>query len=1012
MSIVYSYRDADWNNLEVLQRNRLQTRPFLCGCTDEGEVKGKKRANLRLLNGDWKFCGFASPFDTDDRWIFPQYDDNGWKTMPVPGQWQLNGFGLPHYTDAICLYPMVDSAQLPADNPTGAYRRAFSVEKQEGKEYLLRFDGVESAYHVWLNGNFIGYSQGSHITAEFDITDAVCDGENLLAVKVYQFCDGSYLENQDMWTMAGIVRDVSLITREKMHLSDYRIVSDYHSESKEGVFTLSAEIENHWEEEKQVRLTAKLFDQSRLIWEESVETTIQENGGVVKNLQTKLPQVTPWSAEQAKLYDLQIVLSDKDGKVIEIYPQKVGFRTIQLKDGLFWVNGKAIKLKGVNRHDWNPNTGRAITREDMIADLRLMKQNNINAIRTSHYPACTEFLDLCDEYGFYVMEEADLECNQMAYIKGKMNKLSEDIRWEKSYLDRTERMVRRDKNHPCILFWSLGNESGFGSNFVTAGRFAKQYDPTRLVHYEEDRDASIADVYSTMYTRHHQLELLGRDTMLTKPHVVCEYAHAMGNGPGGLKEYWEIFRKYPRLQGGFVWEWVDHGIRQGDGFLYGGDYGDQPNSGAFCCDGLVQADRKPTPGLRQLKKVLEPVAVSQFDWEQGTILVENRYDFLSLSHIRCEAEVVSSDESVLLHKEVNLGEIPAGEKRVVSVFSAEELALPDEEKDFWLNLYFYDTTESEWNNGQSCAFHQEILKKKDGFLLPQLPEQSRDKLTVTQAEGKLIVENKRFSMEFDRVRGFISRYQVGGETLIERGYPLNLWRAPVDNDRNTAKLWEEEMVYTVGNIVESVCVQEEEEKVIITCKQICAPFVKEWKICYQTRYTVEQNGMITVEMDGVPTGMLPECLPRIGLRFGLPKECDKICWYGRGSEETYADCKEGNPFGVYRKSVEENYFPYVVPQENGNHEDTRWVLIQKENGAALCAAAQQKFGFSALYYSQEQLTKATHRAELRKEEQVTLILDHRQMGLGSASWGAECLEKDRLKPEPFSFCWKLFGLKK
>ncbi len=1007
MSRVYSYTDADWNNLEVLQRNRLQTRPFICGYSSIEELQAD-RQNCRSLNGEWKFCGFASPFDSDDSWIVPEYNDKEWGTMPVPGLWQLNGFDSPHYTDAICLYPMVDSVQLPAENPTGAYRYRFEVDKKENQEYLLRFDGVESAYHLWLNGKFIGYSQGSHITSEFDVTEAICNGDNLLAVKVYKFCDGSYIENQDMWTLSGIVRDVSLISREKIHLSDYRVVADYHS--TKGVFTLSAEIENHFAEQREVTLTAKLFNGSELVWEDSTKTQVEANSGVVKNLNTEFAQIIPWSAENPKLYDLQIILMDENEKVIEVYPQKVGFRTIELKNGLFLVNGKAIKLKGVNRHDWNPNTGRAITREDMIADLKLMKQNNINAVRTSHYPAYTEFLDLCDEYGFYVMEEADLECNQMAFIKGKMNKLSEDIRWEKSYLDRTERMVRRDKNHPSILFWSLGNESGFGTNFVVAGRFAKQYDPSRLVHYEEDRDASIADVYSTMYTRHHQLELLGRDTMLRKPHVVCEYAHAMGNGPGGLKEYWEIFRRYPRLQGGFVWEWVDHGIKTEGGFAYGGDYGDRPTSGAFCCDGLIQADRRPTPGLKQLKKVLEPVAVLGFHRERGCITVENRYDFISLDDMRCEVEVVSSDEAVLLSKEVSLGNIAAGEQKEVMIFAEQELKIPDDGKDYLLNIFFYDTRESRWNNGESCAFYQEYIRKQDGFLLPYQPTGKADSLDVKEQGGKLIVENNLFSMEFDRVRGFISSYRIGEETFIQKGYPLNLWRAPVDNDRNTAKLWEDEMVYTVKNIVEYVQTEEQDDKVIIECSQICAPFVKEWKICYKTRYTVEKNGIVTIELDGVPTGMLPECLPRIGLRFGLSKDCDRLCWYGRGSEETYADCKEGNPFGIYRKSVEENYFPYVVPQENGNHEDTRWVMVQKENGSALCVAAEDKLGFSALYYSQEQLTKATHTAQLKKEDQVTLVLDHRQMGLGSASWGAECLEQDRLKPEPFSFRWKLFGL--
>lgn len=1004
----YCYTKADWNNLEVLQRNRMQTRPFVCGFDNQKELSEGNTNNKQTLNGEWKFCGFDSPFDTADEWVCEDYQDASWRTMPVPGLWQLNGFGLPHYTDAICLYPMLENAQMPAENPTGAYRRTFTVNKEEGKEYILRFDGVESAYHVWVNGQAIGYSQGSHLTAEFDITNAVRNGENLLAVKVYKFCDGSFLENQDMWTFSGIVRDVTLVTREKTHISDYRVVSDYDSETGSGSLKLWAEMENHGADKQDVVLKACLYDGETLVWEESTEAEIAAGESAEKEFSAAFEKVLPWSAESPKLYRLVFSLSDKAGKVLELYPQKVGFRTICMKDGLFYVNGKAIKLRGVNRHDWNPDTGRAITRKDMIADLTLMKRNNINAIRTSHYPAYPEFLDLCDEYGFYVMEEADIECNQMIYVRGKMHKLSGNTRWEKTYLDRVERMVRRDKNHPSILFWSLGNESGFGSNFVVSGRFVKEYDPTRPIHYEEDVDASIADVYSTMYTRHHQLELLGRDTSLPKPHIVCEYAHAMGNGPGGLKEYWEIFEKYPRLQGGFVWEWVDHGIRnEKGGFHYGGDYGDKPNSGAFCCDGLIQADRRPTPGLRQLKKALAPIEGIDFDMASGELTLKNKYDFINLDHILCQVQVLTSKEENLLQKRVKLPNILPGTVATVQILQENEVEIPEGE-DVILNVEFYDMRETCWNDKKEpCAFYQKYLAKEEGFLLPFVPADG-ETLTVTENGSKLLIGNDRFQVEFDRVRGFINKYVKDGETLIKKGYPLNIWRAPVDNDRNTAKLWEDEMVYSTGNVVESVEVKQDAENVVIFCKQICAPIMKEWKISYTTQYTIEKNGVVTIHVDGVPTGMLPECLPRIGLRFALDASCSNLCWYGRGSDETYADCKEGNAFGIYRKSVRDNFFPYVVPQETGNHEDTRWVMVQKENGTALCAAAEDKLSFSALYYSQEQLTKAQHTCELVEEDEVTLLLDYRQMGLGSASWGAECLDKDRLKPEPFAFTWKLF----
>ena len=459
----YLYRHRDWSNIEVLGRNRLPVRPFYCGYPDRGSaMRGKREesGNFRLLNGQWKLAYYGSPFYVPDECVQETYDDGGWDTMPVPGHWQLNGYDSPHYNDAIALFPILDDPGIQADDPTGVYRHVFHEEKQEDREYILRFDGVESAYHVWLNGIFIGYSQGSRNTAEFDVTEALRSGENVLAVKVYKFCDGSYLENQDMWWFAGIIRDVSLIRRPKVHMLDCRIISellpkqqDTHTcclEETKGRLKLEAVLENHTEDEAVITIETELFDGEQVIYQ-NTRKICSKKGETEYLTETELDAVRPWSAEQPALYRLVITLK-REEEVVESYGEWVGFRNICLKDGLFWVNGRAIKLKGVNRHDWNEKTGRCITKEDMLADLYLMKQNNINAVRTSHYPPHPDFLDLCDRLGFYVMEEADLECNQMAYTKN-MNRLSDDTLWEESYVDRAERMVRRDKNHPSILFW-------------------------------------------------------------------------------------------------------------------------------------------------------------------------------------------------------------------------------------------------------------------------------------------------------------------------------------------------------------------------------------------------------------------------------------------------------------------------------------------------------------------------------------------------------------------------------
>ena len=1020
----YLYRHRDWSNVEVLGRNRLPVRPFYCGYPDrKSAVKGKREesGNFRLLNGQWKFAYYESPFYVPEECVEETYDDREFAFMPVPGHWQLNGCDFPHYNDAIALFPILDDPGIQADNPTGVYRYTFCEEKQKDREYILRFDGVESAYHVWLNGIFIGYSQGSRNTAEFDVTEALKDGDNVLAVKVYKFCDGSYLENQDMWWFAGIIRDVSLISRPKIHMLDCRITSELLTEQqdtcsvpgKRGKFRLEAVFENHTEDETELSVETELLDGEQVIFKDT--RRIRGSRGETDYLAEAGPDnIRPWSAEQPNLYRLVITLKRED-EVVESYGEWVGFRTICLRDGLFWVNGRAIKLKGINRHDWNEKTGRCITKEDMLADLYLMKQYNINAVRTAHYPLHPDFLDLCDRLGFYVMEEADLECNQMAYTKN-MNRISDDTLWEKSYVDRAERMVRRDKNHPSILFWSLGNESGFGSSFVASGRFIKAYDPTRLVHYEEDRDASIADVYSTMYTRHKALEDLGRDTTRKKPHVVCEYAHAMGNGPGGLKEYWEIFERYPRLQGGFIWEWIDHGIKKYDRegkscFTYGGDYGDYPNSGAFCCDGLVQADRRPTPAVLQVKKVMEPVTFSGFDKDTGEITVHNKYDFTDLSHLEGTFRVHTL-QGVLLEGKADLGGIAPHGSRHIALYDPQTAEDWTETQDIWLTISVRFREKQEWTEEEhyEAAFHQECIKEAEPAAHPVSEGTESGGLCLTEKCGTIYIEGKNFTAEFDRIHGYLSGYTVNGERLIRKGLGLNFWRAPVDNDKNVAQIWEKGMLKSMTNMVEKVTVREQEQAVSILVSQIYAPITVDWKVIVEAEYRITPDGLVTARYSGVPTGVqLPESFPRIGMRFVLDKSCEQAVWYGRGPLETYPDCRDGNPVGLWEKQVEDFYFPYVVPQETGNHQDTRWAAFLTDSGSGICIASEEVFSFGALHYTQEDLTQASHTNELHRTEHIQLSVDYAQHGLGSASWGAECLEKDRLYPEPFAFTWKIFG---
>ncbi len=1007
MKMQYNYLLEDFNNIEVIDRNRMKTRPFYCGHTSLDSAKSMNRyesGNMKLLNGKWKFFYAERPYDIPENFFALDFNCSNWAEMPVPGHWQLNGFDKPIYNDCFPLFPILDSPCIQPENPTGAYRHTFTINKEQDHEYIIRFDGVESAYHLWVNGVEVGYNQGPRLSSEFNITEYIVNGENYIALKVYKFCEGSYIENQDMWWFAGVTRDVSLITRTKCHISDYKIEANLTDNYTNGLLQIQTVAENNTDNDEQLVIDINLMNGEESLFSSSQTKTVGKNDSEELCFKCTLPNVIHWNAETPHLYQLYITLSKKDGEVLEVYPQNVGFRSVELKNGLIYINGKVIKMKGVNRHDWNENTGRCITKKDMLDDLLLMKENNINAVRTAHYPSHPDFLELCDIMGFYVMEEADIECNQMTFIVGKMDKISDDPKWEKSYVSRVMRMVKRDKNHPSILFWSLGNESGFGYNFIKAAQAAKAYDNTRLIHYEEDREALVADMFGSMYTRHHQLDLLGADTSKIKPHIICEYAHAMGNGPGGLKEYWEVFEKHERLQGGYVWEWIDHGLKAVDEkgnvfYKYGGDFGDQPNSGAFCCDGLLRADRVPTPAIAQLKKVLEPVVVDKVDVNSRTVYIRNRYDFISLDHVKATV-CLKTPTKTLWKEELNLQGIEAGESKAFKVGEKNSWDTPSDNSEAWLELRFY-------HGDKELTFHQHLLGENKKDKTTKLAE-----LKVNKSATALNISGEDFSLEFDTVAGQINRYIYKNELLITNGLGMNMWRAPVDNDKNMADMWRKNFVHHMRTVTETVDVDISDTCVTIDCKQIFAPILMEWKVLLNTKYTIDGSGVVTINTKGVPVGTLPDCLPRLGMRFVLNKSIDTISWFGRGKEESYADSKIGVPIGVHTLGVEDFYFDYVLPQETGNHEDTRWLIAKGEHLQSLCVVAKDNLCFSALHYTQEDLTKAKHMNEVTKLDEVILSLDYKQNGLGSASWGAEALEKDRLLPKAFEYTWQLLGVSK
>lgn len=705
----------DISNLNVLQRNRMNSRAYFINYTNEVDALTFERGrseNFKLLNGMWKFHYCETPQESPGDFFNEDYDIDNWDDIRVPENWQAQGYGYPHYTDLIYPFP-IDPPNVPSDNPTGCYVKSFLIpDKWLGKDVILRFEGVDSAFHLWVNGQEVGYSQGSRMPSEFDITDFIKSGENRLSVRVYQWCDGSYIEEQDMWWLSGIFRDVSLIAKNPVHIYDYFIKTDLDSDYKDGILSIETTVKNGLNcEVSGHKLQYKLFDNlGQAVTGPSInDVNINDYDYSIINIEIPIINPDKWTAETPNLYTLLISLFDDEERLIEVISQRIGFRKVEVKDGNFLVNGVAIMLRGVNRHEAHPDFGRYIPYDHMEKDVVMMKQYNINAVRTAHYPNDPRFYDLCDIYGLYVMDEADLECHGFEII-GEYDKITNDPQWEGAYVERIERMVERDKNHPSIIMWSLGNESSFGCNIKAMAKWAHDRDNTRLVHYEEDRAGEVVDVISSMYSNHAMMEEFGKLENMHKPHIVCEFGHAMGNGPGGLKEYWDIFYKYKRLQGGFIWEWVDHGLRRftDDGkefFVYGGYFGDEPNNGNFCCDGLVMPDRRPSPGLIEYKKIIEPIKIHEENMAKGEVRIENLYDFKSLRGFELHYKVVA-DNNIYESGNILLPEIKALESGVISLPIDME-RIYEVSTDLWLDMEIRTIDDILWSeSGHIITFGQ------------------------------------------------------------------------------------------------------------------------------------------------------------------------------------------------------------------------------------------------------------------------------------------------------------------
>ena len=1013
---------GDWEDLGILGRHRLPPRPYYVPFGAEstalcGEAVDSDR--FLSLNGVWAFHFAERPAAVPPGCAEEAFDASGWDQIPVPSCWQMHGYGIPHYTNIQYPFPC-DPPRVPAENATGCYRRTFTLPAAwSGQRVHLRFEGVDSAFHVHVNGREVGYSQGSRLPAEFDVTECLHPGDNVVAVRVYRWSAASYIEDQDMWWLSGIFRDVYLLARPAQHLYDVAVSTDLADDLRSAQVRVAAVIWGHgapWSGTCRARL---LDPEGREVAREdaAVQVLPPEAGGRAEapvELVLSVSDPRLWSAEEPHLYTLAVALRDAQGREREVVVQRVGLRQVAIRDGLLCLNGRRILFRGVNRHEHHPDLGRTLPLEHMVRDIVLMKQHNINAVRTSHYPDDPRFYDLCDRYGLYVIDEADLECHGMD-ASGDISRISDDPAWTDAYVDRVERMVGRDKNHPAVILWSLGNESGFGRNHVAMADWVHAHDPSRPVHYEGDRDAQVADVFSTMYTSVEALVGLGQRTDLPKPHILCEYAHAMGNGPGGLSEYQAAFSTYRRLQGGFVWEWMDHGIRHRtdagvEDFAYGGDFGDEPNDGNFVIDGLVSPDRVPSPGLIEFKKVIEPVRIEAVDLRAGRIRVHNLYDFRSLDHLRL---------SWTLEQEGRIVAAGADDVRGIAAGASAERVLdlgqlPPLRSPTYLTVSLALDQDMEWaRRGHEVAWAQFPWEVAAAGRAPVGPW-AGDHVTWAEEGRALVVHAGGSRLAFDRDSGRLRSWTHAGVQLLGIGPALDFWRAPTDNDiRGALREWRRARVAQLGERVDGVTWSEEDggRALQVVVRGRIAPPSLAWGIDCTYRYTVMPDGGVGVEVEGKPTGeRVPATLPRVGLVLTLPGGLDQVAWFGRGPGESYPDSLRASRFGLFRRTVDDLYFPYVFPQENGNRSDVSWATFSHPLGHGLRVAGAPRFNFSAHRFTAHDLAASRHAGELTARHEISLHLDLAQHGLGSASCGPDVLPEYQLRTAPFAFTVRLAPL--
>lgn len=1026
----------EWENPQIVEINRIPHHVPLKPFPDLKQAESndlKKSPWYYSLSGEWKFHWEPSPDKVPQDFYKEDFDDEKWELISVPSHPELLGYGKPIYTNIQYPFWPVNPPFIPhEDNPTSCYRRKFDLPDNwdKNKRIHIFFEGVMSAFYLWINGSFVGYSQDSMSTAEFDITPFVKQKGNIIAVKVLRYCDGSYLEDQDMWRFSGIYRDVYLCLFPRTYVFDYSFKSELYDGYKKAkvkcnLLLKTDDIANIPKIRLELKLISPTEDSEISFPVPELITKREEEKNVNLYYETEVEIDNPylWSAETPYLYKVYINLYEGNN-LLAVYPDRIGIREVKLDENGLFINGRPVKIKGVNRHEFVPESGHVVSKERMIEDIKIMKQNNINTVRTSHYPNQWIWYELCDEYGLYVIDEANIESHGMTFELDKT--LGNKPEWEKAHLARIEALVQRDKNHPSIIFWSLGNEAGSGCNFVACAQRVRELDDSRPIHYE--RMNEVADVHSEMYTPIWDI-LRYISSKPKKPFFLCEYAHSMGNSTGNLKDYWDLFEAHKLTIGGCIWDFADQALKKeipkefrkngskGYFWAFGGDFGDSPNDLNFCCNGILQPDRKPNPGLFEVRKVYQNITVSPLDLFEGTFEVHNKFAFTSLEKFGVRW-MIEENGILFMKGEIEPLKTPPLSKSIINL-PIKEL-MRDPHKEYYLTVEFYlKEDESYAPAGHVLAWEQFELSNSRGSVASYLEtgvdnavvESSKVPLEISKNGGNLIISNEVVKVVFDWNCGLLVSYSAHGkEVILNKMFP-NFWRPPTDNDRGNNMPWRLE-IWKRASYERALMYRQINKKGEFEVEITFGYELPAGNSQVVNKFNIYSDGRIDVDYTFTPgADNLPE-IPRIGMQTYLSKHFSKVMWYGRGPHENYCDRKDGAKIGIYSMHIKDLFHHYVRPQENGNREDVRWVALSDENNEGIMVIGCSFINFSIWHCTMEDIENTLHDYELPERDFWILNVDSLQMGVGGDdSWGALPHEEYLIKPKLHKYRFSIIPLR-